>query len=121
MLVRESAYRMMLKAGLQVVGCPSLVRRPRKNVEPLLELHVLPAARLFRECVTKEYVWCKGCERYIGKHNEPIIIDGASISTSADLFSVGEEPSVFLATEKFKDSVALLGLSGIRFEEVQMA
>lgn len=90
-----------------------------KDVQ-LVELEILPLALLAAAAFLPDGERCVGCGRE-GRKVETPIVSRDSVPEDMDIFRPRNFPTYILGTERFKEAVEALNLTGLVFRELQLA
>lgn len=95
------------------------LRLPKDQVNDLLELEIQPVAVLDAASFAPNADPCRSCGREARQVDVPVVA-AASIPRDVDVFRPRNFPTYILGTERFKDAVEDLGLSGMVFQELKL-
>jgi uncharacterized double-CXXCG motif protein len=116
---RDALERLQAEGVRGLLGCQTELRFRQKNPPELTELQIEPHGRLHPDCIPADVPPpCPTCGRHAFRLPDDPILDGASLPLGMDLFRVGNFATVIVGTERFRDAVHHLELSGITFREL---
>lgn len=93
----------------------------KKQSEDLHEFEILPKGVLLNGIYPPEYPkYCPACGRNSITMPENIIVERNSLPINVDLFRLENFPTIIMTTEKLRDTVEKLEISGIIFHEVEI-
>lgn len=112
-LVRESVWLKLRQQGLELAGAPAELFSAKSCHEPLVELEVLPTARLLPDLVPPR---CDLCGRLGLKVPDRILLDFKSFDASIPLQRIIELPTILVANKALKDACVQMRCRGIAFK-----
>jgi uncharacterized double-CXXCG motif protein len=121
LLIRRDAYAQLRAKNVRMPAAvaPEL-RLPKNQSHDLLELEIQPLVSLDPASFLPGDDPCRSCGREGREVNEPIV-SRASVPAEVDMFRPRNFPTYILGTERFKDAVEELGLTGMVFHEMALA
>jgi hypothetical protein len=101
---------------------PALIKFRSPDTRTLLELELAPRSLVAASSVPEQALSrCPGCGRIPVKVPTKIVIQKSSIPTDVDIFRDQILTTVILAKDNFVDAVDSNNLTGLQFEEVELA
>jgi uncharacterized double-CXXCG motif protein len=97
-LLRESVWRELGKAGINLDGVRAELAFEKEPHEPLIELEALPRVRVPRDLVPDK---CSVCGRLGMKVPDTIVLTADSFDSSIPLQRIAELPTVLVVNESF--------------------
>lgn len=120
-LITRHAYALLSAKNVRMPPAVAAdLRLPRDQVNDLWELEIQPLASLHPDSFLQGADPCRRCRRE-GQEVIIPIIDRGSIPTDQDIFRPHNFPTYILATERFKNAVEELSLTGMIFRELVLA
>ncbi|MGZ3461544.1 MAG: SitI6 family double-CXXCG motif immunity protein [Archangium sp.] len=122
LMVRREALEKLQAEGLRgLKGCPTQIRFRQRNSPELLELEILPVARLHPDCMPPGHQPpCPRCGRRRTPLPDDRLLDATTVPEHLDLFRLRDYSSLLICTERFVDACQRLELEGIAFESLPM-
>ena len=118
-LIRREALDQLQAAGVRgLQAFPTELRFRQKKHPELLELEIPPQGRLHPDCTPERPPACPRCGRDDFPFPEDPVLDEASLPTHTDLFRLSDFETIFIATDRFVDTVRQLELDGVDLREV---
>jgi uncharacterized double-CXXCG motif protein len=119
-MVRREALEKLQAEGLRgLKGCRAELRFRQRNAPELLELEVLPVARLHPDCLPpNRKPPCPRCGRDGLTRPDDMLLEAATIPHHLDLFRLEDFSTVIICTERFVEACQRLGLDGAVFHPV---
>lgn len=97
-LVRESVWIDLNKAGIKILGAPAKLEFESRQSDPFIELEALPKVKLQMPLIPKK---CKICGRLSFEKPEKITIDYTSFDHAIPLARIVELPTIIIINELF--------------------
>ncbi|WNG14410.1 double-CXXCG motif protein [Cystobacter fuscus] len=118
-LVHPEALERLRVAGVRGLrGFRTELRFRQRNPPELLELEIPPHGRLHPDCTPERPPRCPKCGWDDFAFPEDPILDAASLPAHTDLFRLSDFETIFIATERFIDTVRRLDLEEVDFREL---
>lgn len=122
LLARPEALEELRKTDVRLPkSVPALLDFKKANVRTLVELELEPRGVLARSSFTEALIECEGCGRIQAKMPERIVVEEALVPSGVDIFRDLIMTTLILATERFVAAVKELKLTGLEFQEVEVA
>ncbi|WP_186002118.1 double-CXXCG motif protein [Corallococcus sp. Z5C101001] len=116
---RDALKRMRDDQGISLHASNIDLRFLGREEVDLLELELHCQGRLHDSCFPGgREPPCERCGRQGGRLPDAPMLDGRTLTTDSDLFRLRDYTTVIIASERFVDAVARLGLEGVVFKEV---
>ena len=122
LMVRREALEKLQAEGLRgLKGCPTQIRFRQRNSPELLELEILPVARLHPDCMPPGHLPpCPHCGRRRTPRPDVRLLDATTVPEHLDLFRLKDYSSLLICTERFVDTCQRLGLNGIAIQPLPL-
>jgi uncharacterized double-CXXCG motif protein len=118
--VSGAAVTKLQGVGVQLTAVPVDLSMSPGFETPLLEIEIWPLVRISNTSLKEPGVApCQVCGRIRDGYKEPLTVERDSVPLDVDLFRAMHWPSQILCTERFRDSVKELRLTGAEFAPVE--
>lgn len=114
-LVRESVFRKMLAEGIEITGVPADIQFKQSPQESLIELEILPTARIHPDPPMRKCELCGRVPTIRGRG-----VDAATFNHSIPLQRVREWPTKILANEAMAEFVWNQNLAGADLTPIEL-
>jgi uncharacterized double-CXXCG motif protein len=121
MMVQREALEKLQAEGVQgLKGCRTELRFRQRTSPELLDLELLPVARLHPDCLPPRPPPCSRCGRDAVSLPKVRLLDAATAPSDLDLFRLIQFSGVIVCTERFVDACRRLGLDGLSFQPLPL-
>ncbi|EPX60479.1 hypothetical protein D187_001966 [Cystobacter fuscus DSM 2262] len=118
-LVHPEALDRLRDAGVRGLrGFRTELRFRQGNPPELLELEIPPHGGLHPDCTPERPPRCSKCDWDDFAFPEDPILDAASLPAHTDVFRLSDFETIFIATERFVDTVRRLDFEEVDFREL---
>ncbi len=120
MMQREALEKLQAEGVQGLKGCRTELRFRQRTSPELLDLELLPVARLHPDCLPPRPPPCSRCGRDAVSLPKVRLLDAATAPSDLDLFRLIQFSGVIACSERFVDACRRLGLDGLSFQPLPL-